>query len=83
MPCDLAMPYWEAFNDLSGQRAIGMGGVGPIRLEALLAWLDENGIDDPAERSRFRFYVTEMDSEYLRLTAEKQKAEMDKVKVKG
>lgn len=81
--CDAAQPYWEAFDELSSQREIGMGGVGAIRLEALLAWLNENEVDDPGERSRFRHYVTEMDSEYMKMTADKQKQETDRMKVKG
>jgi len=76
---DQALVYWNAFQRLSGQRELGgMGAVGALRLEAVSHWLDESGIMDPVERERFRFYLEELDGEYLSLLSDRHKADADK-----
>ena len=77
---DSALQYWNAFQRVSGQRDLGgMGSVGALRIEAVSHWLDENGITDLVERERFRYYIEELDSEYLSLLSNRQKREMDKI----
>lgn len=75
------MPYWEAFQRLSSQRDLGgMGSVGAIRYEAASSWLDEQRVLGAIERERFRFYIEQLDGEYLALRAkqmERQQAEIE------
>ncbi len=77
-----SLPYWDAFQRLSGQRELGgMGAVGAIRLEAITHWLNEQGIVDSVERERYRYYLEQMDGEYLSLRLEqmeKQQAEIQR-----
>jgi len=59
-----AAPYWSAWQELIGQRHVGMA-AGPLRREAVTDWLDENGVDDPGERAEFRHYLDKLDGAYV------------------
>lgn len=56
---------WRGFYALTGSRAITMGGVGPIPYFQILAYLDENEVDDPDERRELFHLIGRMDQEYL------------------
>ncbi|MGE0724923.1 MAG: hypothetical protein AB7O45_11135 [Alphaproteobacteria bacterium] len=57
-----AEPYWRAFLDLARERHPPLA---PIPLSAVRAWLDEEQIDDPAERAAFREIVARLDGQWL------------------
>jgi len=68
----VSLPYWAAFNELSGQRMVGFSSVGSIRREAVTDWLNENGIFDPVEREQFRHFISLLDDEFARLSMPKE-----------
>lgn len=57
------MFYWEAFNELSTERQIGMG-VGPIPRSAIKAYADEFGIAGD-DYDPFHRIIRTMDNAYL------------------
>lgn len=56
--------HWEAFNDLSSERQIGMG-VGPIPRSAIKAYAEEFDIVGDAFDKFYRI-IREVDLEYLK-----------------
>lgn len=57
--------YWEAFQDLSTERQIGMG-IGPIPRSATMSYASESGLfGDAAEQ--FASIIRMVDVEYLRM----------------
>jgi hypothetical protein len=56
--------YWIAFNDLNGERQIGMG-VGPIPRSKIRDYAIENGMDGVDEIERLCRVIMEMDVEYV------------------
>jgi hypothetical protein len=56
--------YWIAFNDLSGERQIGMG-IGPIPRSKIRDYAIENGMDGVDEIERLCRIIMEMDAEYV------------------
>jgi hypothetical protein len=71
--------YWDAFNNLTSERAFGMG-VGPIPYSAIRRYADEFEIRSRDEFAFFSGIMQALDSEYLALI-NKPKGEADMVPV--
>jgi hypothetical protein len=72
---------FEAFTILNSSRGAGMGGISPIPIQALIAYLDEFGITGQDERIRFILVMREVDSKFVGLINQKQKAEAERQRV--
>ncbi|WP_432612508.1 phage tail assembly chaperone [Azospirillum brasilense] len=63
--------FWRAFQDLSGDRPVGMA-VGAIPMTAMLAYAkDIDGDTDPQNLRRFVRFVRAIDDEFLKAEASK------------
>lgn len=58
------VPYWNAFQRLSGSRPIGMA-AGSIPLSEIVAYCTLYGISDPNDIDDLVYVIGEMDSEWL------------------
>lgn len=77
---DVALPYWQAWHALCGQRPVGgMGAVGEIRRESVTDWLNEEQIFASAERALYRSILGKLDRLYLDEIGKRTKAEADKI----
>jgi hypothetical protein len=72
--------YWDAFNDLSSERAIGMG-IGPIPYSAVRNYAAEFNIVDRDEFDYFYGIMKAMDTEYLTIVNSTEKKETTMVPV--
>lgn len=66
---------WQAFQDLTTDRQIGMG-IGPIPFSSTLRYARLYGIESIDAFERFRALICAMDDEYLRLNAPKETKNM-------
>lgn len=64
-------PFIDAFYTLSAARASGMGGVNPIPISEVLAYLTLVGIASAEQRSKYLRLIQRLDSTYLTHMAEK------------
>lgn len=65
---------WRDFFELSTNRHLGFGSVGPIPWIAINAYAERMGIVDPDEFERFTALIRAMDGEYQNCLAEKTKS---------
>ena len=70
--------YHRAFHTLSASRPVGLGGVGPIPLTELAAYLNLFGVHDYDEREAFIKMIQALDSVYLKHMHEKAEAKKPK-----
>jgi hypothetical protein len=79
---DLAAPrlekpfYWDAFHELSTERAIGMT-IGPIPMSKMWWWADHVGLTSSEARA-FVAIIRQMDIAYLNLVGERQSKQSKK-----
>ena len=57
-------PYWQAFQDLSPSRRLGLD-IGPIPLSEIWAYLEILGIDETERRHDMVRFIRALDDEYL------------------
>lgn len=72
-----AVPFWEAFANLSSSRQSGMG-LGAIPYSEITSWLTENQIISFENRERYRYFVTFIDGKYLELKNDDRKIKKGK-----
>jgi hypothetical protein len=65
--------YWEAFQVISGSRATHQGGVGPIPLTELVAYMDATYLRDVEERLKFIRMIQSLDMVYVSHVNEESK----------
>jgi hypothetical protein len=69
--------YWEAFQLCSSSRAITQGGIGPIPLSEIVAYLNASYIRDVEERLRTIKMIQCLDRVYVSHVNEKVKRDAD------
>jgi len=67
-----AMPFYQAFNDLSGSRNSGMS-IGMIPFSEISSYLDEEQILSQEERGRWRHFITLIDAVWVSRQSESKK----------
>lgn len=67
--------YWDAFQVLSGSRIVHQGGIGPIPLTEMVAYMDATYLGDVDERLKFIRMIQSLDSIYVKHINEKAKRE--------
>ena len=72
--------YWEAFQVLSGSRMIHQGGVGPIPLSELVAYMDATYLIDVDDRLRFIKMMQALDNVYVSHVNREAKQTADKAR---
>lgn len=70
--------YWEAFQLLSGSRATFQGGVGPIPISEIVAYMEAAYITDADERLRMIKMIQSLDTVYVKHVNEKARQESEK-----
>lgn len=70
--------YYNAYQQMSGSRSVGMGGALPIPVSEILAFCNLFYISGLSERERLFKYVHRLDSAYLDHAAEKAKSSSSK-----
>jgi len=63
-------PYYLAFNEVSTSRQMGMG-LGHIPYSEITGYLNENDIDHPEDRKRYRKFIVLLDNLYVKKSNEK------------
>ena len=56
---------WDAFWELSGDRALSFGGAGAIPFSSIDRYAQRYGIDDTDQFSRFSHLIRQLDAKYL------------------
>ena len=72
--------YYEVFSDLSSSRLYGQNGPQPLQFSEVMAYLDEIFVTH--DRMTWWRLIHTCDMCYLRLSADKTKADLDKLKKK-
>lgn len=57
--------YWDAFQILSGSRIIHQGGIGPIPLSEMVAYMDATYLVDVDARLKFIKMIQSLDGIYV------------------
>jgi hypothetical protein len=70
--------YYAAFNVLSDSRQLTQGGLGPIPLTEVAAYMEMFHINDVDERERFIRMIKALDRVFITHTNGKLKAEREK-----
>lgn len=70
--------YWHAFQILSGSRIVHQGGVGPIPLSEIVAYMDATYLTDVDERLTFIKMMQALDKVYTNHINQKAKQDRDK-----
>ena len=72
--------YWGAFQVLSGSRAAGQGGIGPIPLSEIVAYMECIYLHDVDDRLVFITMIQGLDSVYVKFINERaaQRAERNR-----
>lgn len=65
------IPIWNAFNELSAGRHVGMGGVSGLAASDVAAWLDLAGIEDLETRALWWRLIRAMDEVVLKHSRKK------------
>lgn len=65
--------YWEAYQILSGSRIVHQGGIGPIPLSEMVAYMDATYLLDVDERLKFIMMIQALDNIYVKHVNEKAK----------
>ncbi len=58
--------YWKAFQVLGGSRAASQGGIGPIPLSEIVAYMDTVYLRDVDERLTFIKMIQSLDNIYVK-----------------
>lgn len=58
--------YWNAFQLLSGSRTAHQGGIGPIPLSELVAYMEATYLHDIEERLKFIRMIQSLDRVYVK-----------------
>lgn len=72
------LEYWDAFQVLSGSRLVHQGGIGPIPLSEMVAYMDATHLVDVDDRLRFIKMIQALDKVYVKHVNEKAKRESEK-----
>lgn len=74
--------YWEAFQVLIQSRAVHQGGIGPIPLSEIVAYIDCVYIRDVDDRLTFIKMIQSLDNVYVKHinTKAQQRAKADRAK---
>lgn len=64
-----AVPFWEAFTELSSSRQSGFG-LGGIPYSEITDWLDENDIFSLEERQRYRRFINSTNNAFVNIKNE-------------
>lgn len=70
--------YWNGFQILSGSRIVHQGGVGPIPLSEIVAYMDATYLRDVDERLTFIKMIQSLDKVYVGHINDKAKKDRDK-----
>lgn len=70
--------YYSAFNVLSDSRQIGQGGIGPIPLSEMKAYMEMFEVSNLDERERFAKMVRALDRVYIKHVNMKLKQDREK-----
>ena len=65
--------YWEAFQILGGSRIVHQGGVGPIPLTEIVAYMDATYLRNVDERLKLIRMIQSLDNVYVQHINEKSK----------
>lgn len=68
--------YWEAYHFLGSSRAIHQGGVGPIPLTEIVAYMDAIYLRDVDERLRMITMIQSLDRVYVKHVNDKANKRM-------
>ena len=69
--------YWEAFQTLSSSRTLHQGGIGPIPLSEMVAYMDATYLIDVDDRLRFITMMQALDKVYVKHINEKAKRDSE------
>ena len=69
--------YWEAFQILSGSRAVYQGSVGPIPVSEIVAYLEVAYITNVDERLRYITMIQGLDHVYVSFVNERAKQQSE------
>ena len=69
--------YWEAFQHLGNSRTMQQGGVGPIPLTEIVAWMDVTYLRDVDERLRTVRMIQSLDKVYCKHVNDKAAAQRE------
>jgi len=75
--------YWEAFHILGGSRIIHQGGVGPIPLTEIVAYMDAVYLRSVDERLTLIKMIQSLDNVYVKHVNEKSKKSVADAKAKA
>lgn len=67
--------YWDAFQLLSSSRIVHQGGIGPIPISEIVAYMDATYLTDVDERLKLIMMIQALDSIYVNHINEKAKRE--------
>jgi hypothetical protein len=70
--------YWQAFQILSGSRIVHQGGVGPIPLSEMVAYMNAMYITDADERLTFITMIQSLDKVYTQHINHKAKQDRER-----
>lgn len=70
--------YWQGFQILSGSRIVHQGGVGPIPLSEIVAYMDATYLTDVDERLTFIKMMQALDKVYTNHINQKAKQDREK-----
>lgn len=70
--------YWDAYQTLSGSRIVHQGGIGPIPLSEMMAYMDATYLTDVDERLKFIKMMQSLDRVYVSHINAKAKSESEK-----
>ena len=72
--------YWNAFQVLSGSRAIHQGGIGSIPLTEIVAYMEATYLSNVDERLKFIKMIQSLDSVYVVHVNDKAKRNAESAK---
>ena len=75
--------YWNGFQILSGSRAIHQGGIGPIPLTEMVAYMEATYLYDVDERLKFITMIQALDSVYVTHINESAKRKQEAARKKA
>ena len=75
--------YWEAFQVLSGSRIVHQGGIGPIPLTEIVAYMDAVYLRNVDERLKLIKMIQSLDSVYTNHVNTKSKKHVADAKAKA
>lgn len=70
--------YWEGYQVLTSSRMVHQGGIGPIPLSEMVAYMDAIDLTDVDDRLRFIRMMQALDKVYVKHINERAKRESEK-----